>query len=109
MIQKTILLGDLATALSSRWNNHLNLGVVAFTETNYQFLVRELTVAHIREYFASLNATRVDRFELPNVWALNFLFYDIFSDPARALWIENKSMLLGTAAVQIQLPCLNHS
>ena len=98
---ETIHLSDIATARSSGLVNHVNLGIVAFTEAGFRFLDHELTAARVEEHFADLGAPRVERFELPNVWALNFVLHNARVDP--------QTRLLGTAALEIELPCPDNS
>jgi len=105
MTIETIQLGDVATARSGDQGNHANIGVVAFTRAGFEFLARELTTQRVSEHFGGLGASRVERFELPNVWALNFLLYDALGGGAsRSVRVDTQGKLLGTAALAIELP-----
>lgn len=53
-----------------------NVGVIAFEERHYPILVREVTAARVKAYFGSLVHGAVERFELPNLGALNFLLHE---------------------------------
>jgi hypothetical protein len=47
----------------------------------------------------------VERFELPQVWALNFLLYNALDGGASlSLRIDTQGKLLGTAILQLMLP-----
>lgn len=101
----TILLGDVAHARSGDKGNHANIGVVACTPAGYEFLSHELTAKRVEEYFRGLGLTRVERFELPRVQALNFLLYDALAGGAsRSLRIDTQGKLLGTAILELPLP-----
>jgi hypothetical protein len=101
----TIRLGDLASARSGDKGNHANLGVVAKTPADYEFLVRELTAERVQAFFAGLGLERVERFELPRVGALNFVLYNALGGGAgQSLRIDTQGKLLGTAALEIELP-----
>jgi hypothetical protein len=101
----TIRLGDLASARSGDKGNHANLGVVAKTPEAYGHLVRELTCERVRVFFAGLGVDRVERFELPRVGALNFILYNALAGGAgRSPRIDTQGKLLGTAALEIELP-----
>ena len=52
-----------------------NVGVIAFQEKDYAVLVRELTAERVKQYFGQLVKGKVERFELPNLNALNFLLH----------------------------------
>ena len=101
----TIGLGAIAHARSGDKGNHANIGVVAYTATGYEYLARHLTAERVAEYFAGLGTTRVERFELPRVWALNFLLYNALGGGASlSLRIDTQGKLLGTAILQLMLP-----
>jgi hypothetical protein len=53
-----------------------NIGVIAREERHYAALVRELTPDRVEAHFGELVKGRVERFELPNLGALNFLLYE---------------------------------
>ena len=98
-------LGQIATARSGDKGNHANIGVVARSQAAYEFLVKELTDERVADYFASLGATRVVRYELPKLWAFNFMLHDCLGGGAsRSLRIDTQGKLLGTAALQLPLP-----
>ena len=98
-------LRDLATARSGDKGIHANIGVVARDGRCYEILVRELTAERVAEFFAGLGALKVERFELPNVQALNFVLYDALAGGAsRSLRIDTQGKLLGTAILEMELP-----
>lgn len=101
----TIQLGAVAHTRSGDKGNHANLGVIAYTPVGYQFLCAELTAERVAHYFAGLGASRVERFELPGIGALNFMLYDCLAGGAsRSLRIDTQGKLLGTAALELPLP-----
>jgi hypothetical protein len=96
--------GDLAHARSGDKGNHANIGVVAYTPEGFAQLRRELTAQRVAEYFAALGATRVERFELPRVGALNFVLYNALAGGAsQSLRIDSQGKLLGTAILALRL------
>jgi hypothetical protein len=98
-----IKLGEIAQARSGDKGNHANIGVVAKTKPAYEFLRDELTADRVAEYFRALRPTRVERFELPNVLALNFLLYNVLDGGAsRSLRTDTQGKLLGTALMQME-------
>lgn len=105
MTHFTVPLGQLASARSGDKGNHANIGVVARNADDFAFLCRQLTAARVAEYFQGLGATRVERFELPKVWALNFVLYNALRGGAsRSLHIDTQGKLLGTAILELELP-----
>lgn len=52
-----------------------NIGVIAWRGEDYPMLVRELTAERVKAFFGEMVAGPVERFELPNLGALNFLLH----------------------------------
>ena len=101
----TISLGQIAHARSGDKGNHANVGVVAYTAAGYEFLRRELTAERVGKFFSGLGTTKVDRYELPNVHALNFVLHNALAGGAStSLRIDTQGKLLGTAVLDLQLP-----
>ena len=100
----SITLGEIATARSGDKGNHANIGVVAKSEAGYEYLAGELTAERVAEYFGSLGATKVVRYELPKLWAFNFMLHDCLGGGAsQSLRIDTQGKLLGTALLQMPL------
>jgi hypothetical protein len=53
-----------------------NIGVIAYKQEYYPILLREVTTDRVKAHFGDLVNGRVERFELPNLGALNFLLYE---------------------------------
>ena len=101
----TVALRRIAHTRSGDKGNHANLGVVAYTPAGYEYLVRELTADRVAEFFSGLGASRVERFELPGIGALNFVLYDCLAGGAsQSLRLDTQGKLLGTAALDLPLP-----
>jgi hypothetical protein len=100
----TITLGQIAHARSGDKGNHANVGVVAYTPAGFEYLSRELTSDRVAEYFRGLGATRVERFELPRIGALNFVLYNALAGGASlSLRLDTQGKLLGTAILELEL------
>jgi hypothetical protein len=100
-----ICLRQLASARSGDKGNHANVAVVANDAATYAFLEKELTMQRVAEFFADLGASRLERFLLPNVHAINFVLYDALAGGAsRSLRLDTQGKLLGTAILDLELP-----
>lgn len=66
----------LAHARSGDKGDTANVGVIALKEEFYPLLVREVTAERVKEHFGSMVKGEVERFELPNLGALNFLLHE---------------------------------
>jgi hypothetical protein len=97
-------LRSFASARSGDKGNHANIAVIAYTRAGYDFLVRELTAERVAEYFAGLGHTGVERYELPNVDALNFVLRNALAGGASTSpRIDTQGKLLGTAILDLPL------
>jgi hypothetical protein len=65
----------LAHARSGDKGDTANVGVIALRPAWYPLLVRELTVERVTQHFSGMITGPVERFELPNLNALNFLLH----------------------------------
>ena len=66
----------IAHARSGDKGDTANIGLIAFDERVYRVLVREVTAARVKAYFGEYVKGEVERFELPNLGALNFLLHE---------------------------------
>lgn len=69
-------LARLAHGRSGDKGDMVNIGIIAYREELYPVLVREVTAERVKEFFGEFVKGRVERFELPNLGALNFLLYE---------------------------------
>ena len=69
----TVPLAKLAHARSGDKGDMANIGVIARAPEIYPWLAATLTAARVREYFAGICRGEVERHEVANLWALNFL------------------------------------
>jgi len=71
-----IQLTKLAHARSGDKGDTANVGLIALHEDYYPLLVKEVTAARVKEHFTGICKGEVERFELPNLGALNFLLHE---------------------------------
>jgi hypothetical protein len=71
-----VRLTKLAHARSGDKGDTANVGLIALRDEFYPLLVREVTAARVKEHFRGICKGNVERFELPNLGALNFLLHE---------------------------------
>jgi hypothetical protein len=71
-----VRLMDIAIARSGDKGADSNVGVMAKTPELYEFLRKTLTPARVKAHFREICMGGVDRYELPNLRALNFILHD---------------------------------
>jgi hypothetical protein len=67
---------ELAHARSGDKGDTANVGIIAHNPNDYPILVREVTAARVKEHFKGVCFGEVERYELPNLGALNFLLHE---------------------------------
>src|SRR5687768_12116947 len=70
-----IELTKLAHARSGDKGDTANVGVIALKNEFYPLLAREVTAEKVKQHFGEIVKGEVERFELPNLKALNFLLH----------------------------------
>lgn len=70
-----IPLSQIAHTRSGDKGDTCNVGVIAHRESDYAVLLREVTAARVKAHFGDMVRGEVERFELPNLGALNFLLH----------------------------------
>lgn len=65
----------IAHARSGDKGDTANVGLIALRAEYYPALVREVTAERVKEHFRGICEGTVERFEVPNLGALNFLLH----------------------------------
>jgi hypothetical protein len=66
----------IAHARSGDKGDTANVGVIALKDEFYPLMVREVTAEKVKEHFGAMVKGDIERFELPNLKALNFLLHE---------------------------------
>lgn len=53
-----------------------NIGLIARKQEYYAVIDKYVTAERVRKHFQGIVLGNVERFELPNIWALNFLLHN---------------------------------
>ncbi|HUL48968.1 MAG TPA: hypothetical protein VLT79_03015 [Gemmatimonadales bacterium] len=70
-----VRLAALAHARSGDKGDTANIGLIARDPARYPLLVEQVTTPRVAAHFAGIITGPVERFELPNLHALNFLLH----------------------------------
>ena len=71
-----IQLLEICHARSGDKGDAANVGLIARDERFYPLIKKEITAAKVRKHFKGICLGKVERFELANLWALNFLLHN---------------------------------
>ena len=81
-----------------------NIGVVAWKPPYYPVLVREVTPERVKAHFGELVKGRVERFELPNLGALNFLLHQALGGGGTlSLRTDAQGKTFGSALLSLEI------
>ena len=70
---KKIKLIDIAHGRSGDKGDAANVGIIAYDDKGYEIINKYLTVEKVKKHFEGICFGKVERYELPNIRALNFL------------------------------------
>ena len=95
---------EIAHARSGDKGDTANIGVIALAPKYYPLLVRELTVERVAEHFRGMITGGVERFELPNLNALNFLLHGALGGGGTiSLRTDAQGKTLSTALLRMEI------
>ena len=94
----------LAHARSGDKGDTANVGLIALQPEFYPIIEREVTAARVKEHFKGICHGDVDRFELPNLGALNFLLHESLGGGGTlSLMTDAQGKTFSTAMLRMQI------
>ncbi|TVP59773.1 MAG: hypothetical protein EA351_01270, partial [Gemmatimonadales bacterium] len=101
----TIPLVHLAHTRSGDKGDTANVGVIAYDTEDYELLRDTLTVERVREHFGDLVEGEVERYELPNLQALNFMLHGALAGGGTVtLMTDAQDKVYSTAILRMEIP-----
>ncbi|MGH9968431.1 MAG: AtuA-related protein [Pyrinomonadaceae bacterium] len=99
-----VQLTKLAHARSGDKGDTANVGLIALREEFYPLLVREVTAERVKQHFKGICQGKVERFELPNLGALNFLLHESLGGGGTlSLMTDAQGKTFSTALLRMQI------
>ena len=71
-----IKLVEIAHGRSGDKGDAANVGIVAYDDKGYEIIKKHLTTERVKKHFEGICFGKVERFEMPNIRALNFLLHN---------------------------------
>ena len=97
-------LARIAHARSGDKGDTANIGLIAFEPRHYPLLAREVTADRVKQHFGYLCQGDVERFELPNLGALNFLLHrSLGGGGTVSLRIDAQGKTYGAALLRMEI------
>jgi hypothetical protein len=101
---KKVQLVHLAHARSGDKGDTANVGLIAYDAEHYPLLVEQVTPERVKAHFGDLVKGEVERFELPNLHALNFLLHNALDGGGTvSLMNDAQGKVMSTAMLRMEI------
>ena len=104
-----IQLIKIAHARSGDKGDTANIGLISLKPEFYPLLVKEITASRVKDHFKGISKGKVERFELPNLHALNFLLHEALGGGGTiTLKHDAQGKTLSTALLRMEIEIPDH-
>lgn len=101
---KKIILNDIAYGRSGDKADVSNIGLIARDEKSYEILKKYVTADKVKAYFKDEVKGKVDRYEMPNLMALQFVLQDALGGGgSRSLRIDGLGKVMYAALLRMEI------
>jgi hypothetical protein len=99
-----IPLSQIAHARSGDKGDTSNIGIIAYDDKDYPLIEREVTAERVKSFFGEFVKGKVERYELPNLGALNFLLHEALGGGGTlSLRLDAQGKTLGAALLRMEI------
>lgn len=99
-----VKLFDIAYARSGDKGSNANVAIIAYSYEAFLFLKETLTEKMVYNYFKEYEIEKVIRYELENLWALNFVLKGILGKGgSSSLKLDSQGKALGQAILEMDV------
>lgn len=103
-MKKRIQLREIAHARSGDKGDNANIGLIALKPEYYPILVHEVTAERVKQHFAGLCLGEVERYEIPNLNALNFVLHQALDGGGTlSLRTDSQGKTYGAALLRMEI------
>ena len=97
-------LATIAHTRSGDKGDTSNIGVIALKREHYSTILREVTPERVKAFFGDLVKGEVERFELPNLGAINLLLHEALGGGGTvSLRIDAQGKTYGAALLRMEV------
>ncbi|MBX2977413.1 MAG: hypothetical protein KF721_14905 [Ignavibacteriaceae bacterium] len=97
-------LKDIAHGRSGDKGDAANVGIIAYNEEGYQIIEKYLTAEVVKKHFEGICFGKVERYELPNLKALNFLLHNTLGGGGTvSLKLDAQGKTLAAALLRMEI------
>jgi hypothetical protein len=95
---------DIAHGRSGDKGDAANIGIIAYDDRGYEIIKNHLTEERVKDHFEGICMGKVERFELPNIRALNFLLHNTLGGGGTvSLKHDAQGKTLATALLRMEI------
>jgi hypothetical protein len=99
-----VLLFKLAHGRSGDKGDTTNVGIIARQAEFYEILKNEVTTERVKAHFGEMVQGKVERFEMPNIGALNFLLHEsLGGGGTKSLKLDAQGKTYAAALLRMEL------
>lgn len=99
-----IRLQQICHARSGDKGDTANVGLIALKKEFYPVLRKYVTAERVKKHFDGIVLGSVERFELPNLWAMNFLLHQALGGGGtKSLKNDAQGKTLGSALLRMEV------
>ncbi len=101
---KKIKLIEIAHGRSGDKGDAANIGIIAYNEEGYKIIEKHLTAELVKKHFEGICFGKVERYELPNLKALNFVLHNTLGGGGTvSLKLDAQGKTLAAALLRLEL------
>lgn len=99
-----IKLRDIAHGRSGDKGDAANVGIIAYDDNGYEIIKNHLTAERVKNYFEGVCLGEVERYELPNLRALNFILHNTLGGGGTiSLKLDAQGKTLAAALLRMEI------
>ncbi len=99
-----IKLIDIAHGRSGDKGDAANVGIIAYDTNGYEIIRKHLTAEKVKQHFTGICLGKVERYELPNLKALNFILHNTLGGGGTvSLKLDAQGKTLAAALLRMEI------
>ncbi|MBS1515371.1 MAG: hypothetical protein JSS63_10080 [Bacteroidetes bacterium] len=101
---KKIQLKEICHGRSGDKGDAANIGLIAYKKEDYEIIKREVTAERVKKFFEGICKGEVDRYEMPNINALNFVLHNTLGGGGTvSLMLDAQGKTLASALLKMEI------
>ena len=99
-----IQLRNIAHGRSGDKGDAANIGIIAYDDRGYELIEKHLTAERVKKHFKGICHGKVERYELPNIRALNFVLHNTLGGGGTvSLKLDAQGKTLAAALLRMEI------